>query len=524
MSMTRVVTLALVVVFILALTWLARLHMGGPAHQDVELPGGEPATMYLPGEGLPFFTLFPPPAAERPPAIVLMHGFSGDREIMSVLARRLTQNGYAVLAMDVHGHGSNRNPFSEGFQSGASSTLFHDVKQAIDFLRDYPLVDGSRIVVMGHSMGAGVTLDVASHEPNLKGAVMISGGFGLGPERPKNALFIFAEKDPDFIQNLSEEIAAHLAGVPKVELDKLYGDFKQGTAIEAVQIPGVNHVQIVYSAPAAETIVKWLDATFGIARTGAIKLDEPRLRVVRIALILFLALLIPLGRVAGSMVSEWPEPFTVPGGWWGLLFVSGALVVAMPLVAMIPPLSFLPLVIGNVQISWFAVAGLIMVAALALLYPLEWTRLRYGLRGPLFVAAIALGLVYVCESEVSITLHRMALTPERLIVAGAAAVLMLPFWIGFEVFIRRGGIVISTLRGLAGRILILVLMAAGVMVGVLPFVLLLILPSLVLLFAMIEIFAASAYSTSRNLGLIALVESAWFAWIIAATNPITFTL
>jgi hypothetical protein len=49
-----------------------------------------------------------------------------------------------------------------------------------------------------------------------------------------------------------------------------------------------------------------------------------------------------------------------------------------------------------------------------------------------------------------------------------------------------------------------------------------VLPSIALLFAMIEIFAASAYSASRNLALIAIVESAWFVWVIAATSPITF--
>jgi len=57
---------------------------------------------------------------------------------------------------------------------------------------------------------------------------------------------------------------------------------------------------------------------------------------------------------------------------------------------------------------------------------------------------------------------------------------------------------------------------------VLPFVLMLILPSLALVFVMIEIYAAATYSASRNLTLITLVETVWFAWIIAATNPITF--
>jgi hypothetical protein len=100
--------------------------------------------------------------------------------------------------------------------------------------------------------------------------------------------------------------------------------------------------------------------------------------------------------------------------------------------------------------------------------------------------------------------------------------MILPFWFGFELLVRRGGLAISTVQAVVGRIVIVLLMALGVVVHVLPFVLMLVLPSIALLFVTLEIFAASAYSASRNLAVIAIVESAWFVWIIAATSPITF--
>jgi len=59
---------------------------------------------------------------------------------------------------------------------------------------------------------------------------------------------------------------------------------------------------------------------------------------------------------------------------------------------------------------------------------------------------------------------------------------------------------------------------------VLPGVLMLILPNLVLIYVTVEILAVSAYSSSRNLMLIAMVESMWCAWTITATAPITFML
>src|SRR5262249_48513802 len=115
-------------------------------------------------------------------------------------------------------------------------------------------------------------------------------------------------------------------------------------------------------------------------------------------------------------------------------------------------------------------------------------------------------------------------TPERLIFTVVGTLLLLPFWLGFEFMLRRGNLVVSTIRATIGRALIIVMLMIGVFLQVLPGVLMLILPIRVLIYVMVEILAVSAYSSSRNLMLIALVESMWFAWTITATAPITFML
>jgi dienelactone hydrolase len=516
-------TFALVVaiLFLLAVARLARLDAGGPAHEFVNLPGQQPATLYLPGKGNPFFRVFPP--ADRPPAVVMVHGFMADRQFMSALARRIAQNGYAVLAIDVSGHGANRNPFPGGFAN--VDALRTDVRKAVEFLRSYPYVDGSRIAVMGHSMGAGAVLDYATVDPALKGAIMISGGFGLtGPERPKNALFIFAQNDPSFIQSSSTEIASHLAGVPQIELGKTYGEFSQGNAVEAIQIPRVNHVTIAYSPEAASTMVRWLDGALGTARTGGINLREPRRRAAMLAVLLFVVLLIPLGKIGGEIAGVWSEEPSGLGGWPGLVILVVALLAAMPLVAMIVPTAFFPLVVGDVQVAWFWSAGLLLAVALILAQVLQWRRLRDGLDATVFAALLVMTIIYLCQVADQVTLHTLALTPERLIFTVVGTLLLLPFWLSFEFMLRRGGLVVSTIRATIGRALIIVMLVIGISLQVLPGVLMLILPNLVLIYVTVEILAASVYSSSRNLMLIALVESMWFAWTIAATTPITFML
>jgi dienelactone hydrolase len=519
MKISRIIAIGLAVVFILAIARLARLENGGPSHTFIMLPGQEPATLYIPGPERPFLMQLPKPAGERPPAVVLIHGFMADRKLMSVLARRLAENGYAVLAIDVNGHGENSNPFGGGV--GDAGSLREDVKQAVDYLRSNPFVDGSRIVVMGHSMGAGAALDYATHDPTLKGAVMISGGWQLGPERPKNALFIFAERDPDMIQDASPALAAHVAEVAQIELGKTYGEFAQGSAVEAIRVPGVDHITIVYSAAAATTIVRWLDSTFGITRTGSIEVADARLGATGLALLVFVIALVPMGRVCGSMVADWAGERPGPSGWIGLLILGGALIASMPL-AGADPASFVPVVVGDIQLSWFGVAGLIIVVVLALSHRLDWYRIREGAGAAILAAAGGFAVAYVCQVAMSVAFHHQSMSPERLMVMAMASVLLFPFWMGFELLVRRGGPAISTVWAVLGRILIVVLMGAGVSLGLLPFFLMLILPIIVLNFVMIEIFSASAYSASRNLTLIAVFETLWFAWLIAAASPITF--
>jgi hypothetical protein len=164
----------------------------------------------------------------------------------------------------------------------------------------------------------------------------------------------------------------------------------------------------------------------------------------------------------------------------------------------------------------------ILLAVLALWNRLNGEQMRKDLGATLFAAALGFAVIYISIGAISVTFHRMAFTPERLLFFALGSALIYPFWLGFELLVRRGGVAISTVMAALGRILILLLVVLGVAVGVLPEVIMLVLPFLVLEFAMIEIFAASAYSTSRNLNLIALVESAWFVFMIAATAPITF--
>jgi len=179
---------------------------------------------------------------------------------------------------------------------------------------------------------------------------------------------------------------------------------------------------------------------------------------------------------------------------------------------------------GDVQVAWFWSAGLLLVIVLVLAQVLEWRRVRDGLGTTAFAALLVMTIIYLCQVAGQVTFHTLALTPERFIFTVVGSLLLFPFWLSFEFMLRRGGLVVSTIRAAIGRALIIAMLVVGIFLQVLPGVLMLILPTLVLIYVTVEILAAAAYSSSRNLMLIALVESMWLTWTIAATAPITFML
>jgi dienelactone hydrolase len=505
-------------VHLVAAACLGRLERGGPAHAEVALDGGIPATLFLPREGgsSPEAFLDTPPRDARPPAVVLMHGFASDRLGVSTLARRLARGGYAVLTFDARGHGQNRNPFVRS--AARSDSFFADYSAAVDFLRGSVLVDGERIAVMGHSMGAAASLDFATRDAGIDATVLISGGRSMhGPHRPPNALFLVASGDPARIQMRSAELAARLADVHEVGIGARYGDVSQGTGVRVVEIGGVDHATIVWSRAATDEIRAWLDEVFG-RPPGPPAGRDPRLLAALLSFASLLLALPGLGLVIGRLVPRGDE--RPAAGAAGLAWVAAALVATLPLLAVDTPGSLLSIEVGDVIVSHLALAGLALMALLALRGDAP---LRGMLREPARIAGVALlgmAAVYVLLLPVGAVVHRMTLTPERALVLAASAPVLLPFSIAFHWLLRRGGVGRACALAVAGRALLIASLLLGVATGLLPPVVNLMIPSLAILFVLFELLSTAIYAASRNLAVIALIDAAWLALVIATAMPI----
>ena len=120
--------------------------------------------------GLSLFAWFVPALAAGPrPTIVLLHGWCGNASNLLPAAQALHQAGFAVLLMESRNHGrSDRDDHS------SLPRFAEDLDSAIDWLKTLARVDPTRIVALGHSVGAAAVLLSASRRQDLAAVVSIA--------------------------------------------------------------------------------------------------------------------------------------------------------------------------------------------------------------------------------------------------------------------------------------------------------------------------------------------------------------
>ena len=107
--------------------------------------------------------------AQPVPALVVMHGWGGNAEMMLPLAAPLHHAGYALLLVDARCHGR-----SEGDSFASLPRFAEDIEAALGWLAAQPEVDASALGVVGHSVGAGAALLAASRLPSIRAVVSLA--------------------------------------------------------------------------------------------------------------------------------------------------------------------------------------------------------------------------------------------------------------------------------------------------------------------------------------------------------------
>jgi pimeloyl-ACP methyl ester carboxylesterase len=141
----------------------------------------EPEKVVIPAQGLHGVDIiagvYRPVASEQAPAIVLQHGsypWGRKAGLIRMLATRLAENGFYVIAPDARGFGDTANPAQ--VENPEAWRTASDLSLVIDYLVASGEVDSDNIFVLGHSMGANHTLEGGLGESRVKALVLIGPG------------------------------------------------------------------------------------------------------------------------------------------------------------------------------------------------------------------------------------------------------------------------------------------------------------------------------------------------------------
>jgi pimeloyl-ACP methyl ester carboxylesterase len=103
------------------------------------------------------------------PAVLVIHGWNGAASLMLPIAPALHAAGAHAFFLDARCHGR-----SDDDRFASMPRFAEDIEAGLRWLRGDPRVEPDCVVLLGHSVGAGAALLVASRDPQVAGVISIA--------------------------------------------------------------------------------------------------------------------------------------------------------------------------------------------------------------------------------------------------------------------------------------------------------------------------------------------------------------
>jgi dienelactone hydrolase len=474
------------------------------------MAGDVPITIWRPAEA---------EAGDPRPAVVIAHGFAGSQPFMQPFATTLARNGYVAVTFDFPGHGINATPLPGGVEDyeALGDALIDALDRVVQEARGLDATTDA-VAVIGHSMGADAVVRYARENPEIPATVAVSGfETAEAPDRPRNVLFVYGAWEPDQLKTQGQAAVREAAGEgATIEEGRTYGDPAAGTARAFVLADGVEHIGVLYDAESLSAARDWLDTVFDRPDGGWI--DR---RGIALALLLggLVALGWPLARLLPT-VSDRPARGAL--GWRPLLAVSGVAAVVTPLLLRPVPTGFLPILLGDYLALHFGVYGLITAAGVAWLrrrghgtwaMPIAWGPFLMAVAGTAAWGMLAVGV------PVDAFVFNLTPVPGRWLLIAALAAGTLPFFLADAWLTRAAGGPTGGYWATKGFFLLSLALAIALNLDAL-FFLIIIVPAILVLFAIYGLFSTWVWRRTGSPWPAAMVEALVVAWAVAVVFPV----
>jgi pimeloyl-ACP methyl ester carboxylesterase len=353
--------------------------------------------------------------------VVLFHGISANKKIMSYLARGFAEENLRVYVPDLPGHGHSPGPFSPARAEACGEALLRKLLTS-------GWASADRTALAGHSMGGAIALQVGGHVP-VAGVIAISpapmrGGHGARPEMllfqdtgplPQQFLIISGRLEPESMRGNAKDLISSLSN----------------DTAKHIEIPRATHVSVLFDPRVVRTSQDWISTKLQLTGTPGM----PSLRPLCGSLLGFVGLVLLAGpflreatrKKAANQESETGNPVS----WVRMLieFGAGSLLIVV-LLRFWNPLRALHLFQGDYLASFLLLLGTTLVFS-------HWSSLREqvsgkpaGFLGAIFGAAV-LFLAFSAWFELS--LYEAWLTQAKWLRFPFLFIAFLPYHFGEEV-------------------------------------------------------------------------------------------
>jgi pimeloyl-ACP methyl ester carboxylesterase len=205
-------------------------------------------------------TIVEKPGGAPQGSVVLFHGISANKKIMSHIARGFAEQGLRVYVPDLPGHGRSPGPFSPARAEQCGEALLRE-------LLSRGVIDPNRTILAGHSMGGAIAERIASR-------VQIAGLIAISPAPMRVAHGVTAEKllfrDPPELPPNS------LVMVGSLELGSMRGNAadlassRSNATSKYLEIPGASHVSVLFNSVAMLSAQEWSAQVLHLPLTAAL--------------------------------------------------------------------------------------------------------------------------------------------------------------------------------------------------------------------------------------------------------------
>ena len=183
------------------------------------------------------YLAYPENIKGKQPGVLVVHEWWGLNDYARKRARMLAEVGYTALAIDMYGEGKQAtHPDDAGKFASEVMKNFDAAKArftaAMDFLKQQPTVDPTRIAAIGYCFGGGVVLNMARQGVDLKGVASFHGSLtAVKPAQTgkvKAKILVMTGADDKFVP--PEQVEAF-----KKEMKAAWADF------QVISYPGAVH-------------------------------------------------------------------------------------------------------------------------------------------------------------------------------------------------------------------------------------------------------------------------------------------